>query len=77
VGFVVDKVALGQVCLQVLQFSPFNIIPPLLHICSCLIWGMNNEPVSSHRNIVLSHCKNTVTNENVKEEITENKKNVE
>jgi hypothetical protein len=32
VGFVVDKVALGQVFLRVLQFSPANIIPPLLHI---------------------------------------------
>jgi hypothetical protein len=27
-GFVVDKVALGQVFLRVLQFSPVNIIPP-------------------------------------------------
>jgi hypothetical protein len=27
VGFVVDKVALGQVSLQVLWFSPGNIIP--------------------------------------------------
>jgi hypothetical protein len=32
VGFVVDKVALGQVFLRVLRFSPANIIPPLLHI---------------------------------------------
>jgi hypothetical protein len=32
VGFVVDKVAPGQVFLRVLQFSPANIIPPLLHI---------------------------------------------
>jgi hypothetical protein len=28
VGFVVDKVALGQVFLQVLRFSPVNIILP-------------------------------------------------
>jgi hypothetical protein len=28
VGFVVDKVALGQVSLEVLRFSPVNIIPP-------------------------------------------------
>jgi hypothetical protein len=28
VGFVVDKVILGQVFLRVLRFSPFNIIPP-------------------------------------------------
>jgi hypothetical protein len=32
VGFVMGKVALGQVFLRVLRFSPANIIPPLLHI---------------------------------------------
>jgi hypothetical protein len=32
VGFVADKVALGQVFLRVFQFSPANISPPLLHI---------------------------------------------
>jgi hypothetical protein len=32
VGFMVDKVALGQVFLRVLRFYPANIIPPLLHI---------------------------------------------
>jgi hypothetical protein len=31
VGFVVDKVALAQVFLRVLQFCPASIIPPLLH----------------------------------------------
>jgi hypothetical protein len=31
VGFVVDKVALGQVFLQVHLFSPVNFIPPVLH----------------------------------------------
>ena len=31
VGFVVDKVALGQVFLRVLRFSPVNFIPPMLH----------------------------------------------
>jgi hypothetical protein len=30
VGFVVDKVTLGQVFLRVLRFSPVNIIPPSL-----------------------------------------------
>jgi hypothetical protein len=44
VGFVVDKVALGQVFLQVLQFSPVNIIPPWLSIT---LW-MNNRPVGGH-----------------------------
>ena len=31
VGFVVDKVVLGQVFPRVLRFSPVNFIPPLLH----------------------------------------------
>jgi hypothetical protein len=31
VGFVVDKVALGQVFPRVLRFSPVNYIPPVLH----------------------------------------------
>jgi hypothetical protein len=31
VGFVVDKVALGQVFPLVLRFSPVNLIPPVLH----------------------------------------------
>jgi hypothetical protein len=31
VGFMVDKVALGQVFLQVLLFPPVSIIPPGLH----------------------------------------------
>jgi hypothetical protein len=30
-GFVVDKVVLGQVFLRVLRFSPINFIPPVLH----------------------------------------------
>jgi hypothetical protein len=31
VGFVVDKVALGQVFPRVLRFSPVNFIPPVFH----------------------------------------------
>jgi hypothetical protein len=31
VGFVVDKVALGQVFPRVLRSSPVNFIPPVLH----------------------------------------------
>jgi hypothetical protein len=31
VGFVVDKVTLGQVFPRVLPFSPVNFIPPVLH----------------------------------------------
>jgi hypothetical protein len=36
VGFEVDKVAPGQVFLQVLQFSPAGIIPPMPHTHSLL-----------------------------------------
>jgi hypothetical protein len=31
VGFVVDKVALGQVSPRVLRFFPVSFIPPVLH----------------------------------------------
>jgi hypothetical protein len=31
VGFVVDKVALGQVFSRVLRFSPVSFIPPVFH----------------------------------------------
>ena len=31
VGFVVDKVALGQIFPRILRFSPVNLIPPVLH----------------------------------------------
>jgi hypothetical protein len=35
-GFVVDKVALGQVFLRVLRFSPVSVIPPSLSkLISC------------------------------------------
>jgi hypothetical protein len=40
VGFLEEKVALGQVFLQVLQFSLFNIIPPWL---SMLIYHLEDE----------------------------------
>jgi hypothetical protein len=32
VGYVVDKVALGQVFVRVLRFFPVSIIPPWIHI---------------------------------------------
>jgi hypothetical protein len=41
VGFVVDKVTLGQVFLRILRLSPVNI-----HIHSCIIWRVDNGPVS-------------------------------
>jgi hypothetical protein len=61
VGFVVDKVALGQVYLGVLQFSPVSIIPPwaphfrklkkiVLAFIHSLIdshLGTNNRPVKA------------------------------
>jgi hypothetical protein len=46
VGFVVDKVKLGQVYLRVLRLYPVNIIPPWLSILSNISsGGMNNMPV--------------------------------
>jgi hypothetical protein len=45
-GFVVDKVALGQVFLRILQFSPVSIIPPSLS--KLIIWGMHNVSVSGN-----------------------------
>jgi hypothetical protein len=42
VGFVVVKVALGQVYLQVCLFSPVNINPTLFHIHSYVIGGIHN-----------------------------------
>jgi hypothetical protein len=50
VGFVVDKVALGQVFLRVLRFSPVNFIPPVLHYSKkrkeliIIITGLHNKP---------------------------------
>jgi hypothetical protein len=53
VGFVVDKVALGQVFLRVLRFSPVSFIPPVLHyteklekviIILIIITGLHNKP---------------------------------
>jgi hypothetical protein len=42
VGFMVDKVALGQVFPRVLWFSPVNFIPPVLHY-----WEKDNKSSSS------------------------------
>jgi hypothetical protein len=38
VGFVMKNVALVQVCLSELRFSPVSIIPPLLHIHVSLVY---------------------------------------
>jgi hypothetical protein len=56
VGFVVNKVALGQVFLQILPFSHVNIIPPWL---SMLIYHLGDEQYApwwlQFRDIVSSH----------------------
>jgi hypothetical protein len=50
VGFVVDKVALGQVFPRVLRFFPVNFIPPVLHYTEkqkkliIFITGLHNKP---------------------------------
>jgi hypothetical protein len=49
VGFVVDKVALGQVLPRVLLFSPVNLIPPVIHYLekqkkTIFITGLHNKP---------------------------------
>lgn len=46
VGFLVNKVALGQVFLPVLRLSPVSTIPPLLHIDSYTLWGLDKGFVS-------------------------------
>jgi hypothetical protein len=52
VGFVVEKVALGQVFPRVLQFSPVNFIPPVKEIKKLIIFlfifitGLHNKPQS-------------------------------
>ena len=50
VGFVVDKVALGQVFPRVLWFASANVIPPVLHYMEkrekliIFITGLHNKP---------------------------------
>jgi hypothetical protein len=50
VGFVVDKMALGQVSPQALRFSPVSFIPPVLHYKEkrkkliIFITGLHNKP---------------------------------
>jgi hypothetical protein len=46
-GFVVDKVALGQLFPRVLRFSPVSFIPPVLHYTEKLIifiTALHNKP---------------------------------
>jgi hypothetical protein len=50
VGFVVDKVALGQVFLRVCRFLPVSFNPPVLHYTEktkkliIFITGLHNKP---------------------------------
>jgi hypothetical protein len=53
VGYVVDKVVLGQVfSSRVLRVSPVSIIPPRIPI---LIWEVNNRPVRHRSSETYSH----------------------
>jgi hypothetical protein len=45
VGFVVEKVMLGQVPLRAILFSLVNIIPPLLYVYSYISWRKDKGPV--------------------------------
>jgi hypothetical protein len=47
VGFVVDRVAMEQVFFRVIQCSSVDVIPPLLPSHSCIIWGMDNVPLTA------------------------------
>jgi hypothetical protein len=49
--YVVDKVALGQVFLEVLHFPPVSVIPLWLSKLTYL-WGMNNKPVVAHMKLL-------------------------
>lgn len=55
VGFVVGEVVLGLIFLPVLRGFAVSIVPPLHHIQSCVIWGMDNGPVSTTFSQRLSH----------------------
>jgi hypothetical protein len=50
-GICDEQVALGQVLLGVLRFLLVSVTPPLLHIHSCIIWGLENGPVSRRTSI--------------------------
>jgi hypothetical protein len=48
VGFVLDKVVLGQVFLRVLRFSPVSFIPSVLHYLEKIIifiTGLHKKPL--------------------------------
>ena len=51
VRFMVDKVGLGQVFLQVLRFYPVSIIPPMFHTFSCTCFLYEKDKLAKHRNL--------------------------
>jgi hypothetical protein len=53
-GICGDIVALGQVFLRFLRFSPVNVSPPWLSIL-IIIWGLNSTPFGGHRSKTSSH----------------------
>jgi hypothetical protein len=70
VRFVADKVSLGHVLSPSPSVPPVSIIPPLLHIHSCIIWGIDFGPipqrpqfdrdtVSPNRNNNMRNCLST------------------
>jgi hypothetical protein len=58
VGFLVDKVALGQDFLPISRFSPVNIILPWLFM------RMNNRSIDGHSSKTSSHTFNNNNNNN-------------
>jgi hypothetical protein len=70
VGFVMDKVALGQVSHQVLRFYPVSIIPPWLSI---LMYqpGMNNGPFGGRSSETQSHPIEMNTSNSQQQAITD------
>jgi hypothetical protein len=61
VGFVVEKVAMGQIFARVLRFSPVNFIPPVLHYKEkrkkliIFIRRLHNKPYGCGVSVALRH----------------------
>jgi hypothetical protein len=51
-GFVVDKVTLGQIFLRILRFTPVSVIPSVFSIL--IIWGMKNRSIGDRSSNILS-----------------------
>jgi hypothetical protein len=59
VGSVVDKEALGQVLLRLLQFSPASMIPSTLHPLSHKLYNLSNWQHNYVTYKLLKICQNT------------------